>query len=64
MGCGCKKKKPIQPEQQPARITYVEDGQLKSKPMPPEPVQPPPPPPQVLDPSEIVNRLNRISVPQ
>jgi hypothetical protein len=62
MGCGCKKKHEIPPAQQPAKITLTEGTGAK----PPEPAHPipPPPPPAVLDPSELVNKLQQILTPQ
>jgi hypothetical protein len=57
MGCGCKGKKSIEPAQQPARITYVENGEVKSKPSPvPSPVVP------AQEVENIVNKLDEISV--
>lgn len=62
MGCGCKKKHELPiPAQQPAKITLTE-GTGANPPMPVPPVPPVPPPP-VLDPSELVNKLNQILAP-
>jgi hypothetical protein len=63
MGCRCKEKKQIPPAPQPAKIILTENGTV---PNPPEPVPPvpAPPPPLVLDPSELVNKLNQILTPQ
>ena len=55
MGCGCKGKKTIEPVQQPARITYVENGETKSNPTP-SPVVP------AQEVENIVNKLDEISV--
>jgi hypothetical protein len=57
--CGCKGKKTIvSPAQQPARITYVENGEIKSKPAPlPSTVVP------AQEVENIVNKLNEITVP-
>jgi len=58
MACGCKGKKTIVPVQQPARITYVENGEAKSKPSPlPSTVVP------AQEVENIVNKLNEITVP-
>lgn len=54
MPCGCKKKTIVSPAQQPARITYVENGEIKSKPAP-SPVAP------AQEVEDIVNKLNEIT---
>ena len=51
--CGCKGKKTIEPAQQPARITYVEEGKAKSNPAP-SPAIP------ADEAEKIVNKLNEI----
>jgi hypothetical protein len=53
MGCGCKQKKPV-PTVLPATIVFVENGELKTRPKPPEPV----PPAQQVD--NLVDKLNSI----
>lgn len=53
--CGCKGKKTIEPAQQPARITYVENDKSKLPPVP-SPVAP------AQEVEDIVNKLNEISV--
>jgi len=59
VGCGCKGKKTmVSPAQQPARITYVENGESKSMPVPapaPSPVAP------AQEVENIVNKLNEIT---
>jgi len=56
MSCGCKGKKVMEPAQQPARITYVENGESKSKSPPaPSPVAP------AQEVENIVEKLNEIS---
>ena len=54
MACGCKGKKEVSPAQQPARITYVENGKSKSPPAP-SPVAP------AQEVENIVNKLDEIS---
>jgi hypothetical protein len=53
MACGCKKKVPI-PTSDPSRIIFVENGEVKSMPKPPEPI----PPVQQVE--QIVDKLNTI----
>ena len=56
MSCGCKGKKVMEPAQQPARITYVENGESKSKSPPaPSPVAP------AQEVENIINKLDEIS---
>lgn len=59
MGCGCKDRRRNEEAvklQQQARIKMTENGTV---PNPPEPVQFPNPP-MLIDPSELINKLNEI----
>jgi len=57
MGCNCKKKNQIAPAQAPVKIILTENH---NPPVPPVP----PPPPTVLDPADLINKLNQILKPQ
>jgi hypothetical protein len=53
--CGCKGKKVEQPSQEPAKIIYVENGEVKARTPAPSPLVP------ADDVQNIVNKLNEIS---
>jgi hypothetical protein len=61
MSCGCKKKHqvPVQQPAEPTRIHFVENGEVKSRPRPPEPIQTP----AQQEAERIVEKLNAIGTP-